>query len=147
MSGIRVRDVSTGKLIWQKGLTHAGYQNAIPIVWDDQILLNGEDLYVLDLKTGETRWTVKCAREAERFLRSRRQSIAGSSTPIIAGDVAWFGHDDTSIRAVSRDGDVLWENRLGTPIKTAPEITGNLLLVHDYAGNLWCFADTIPSTK
>ncbi|MDP6555693.1 MAG: PQQ-binding-like beta-propeller repeat protein [Pirellulaceae bacterium] len=139
-SGIRVREASTGKLLWQKGLTNAGYQNAIPVVWDDQILVNGEDLRILDLETGETRRTVMCGREADRFLRSRRQAMAGSSTPIIAGDFAWFGHDDTSVRAINRDGDVVWEYRLGTPIKTAPAISGNLLFVHDYAGNLWCFA-------
>jgi outer membrane protein assembly factor BamB len=139
-SGIRVRDAGTGDLLWGKGLTNAGYQNSIPVVWDDQILVNGEDLRILDLKTGATRRTVMCGREADRFQRSRRQALAGSSTPLIAGDLAWFGHDDTSIRAVDRAGDVVWEHRLGTPVKTAPAITGNLLFVHDFAGNLWCFA-------
>ena len=139
-SGIRIREVATGKLIWQKGIANTGFQNAIPVVWDDQILVNGENLQILDLKTGKSHKTIKCAQEADRFLRSRRQAMAGSSTPIIAGDFAWFGHDDTSIRAINRGGDVVWEYRLGTPIKTAPAITGNLLLVHDYAGNLWCFA-------
>ncbi|MDP6059886.1 MAG: PQQ-binding-like beta-propeller repeat protein, partial [Pirellulaceae bacterium] len=144
-SGIRVREASTGKLLWQKGLTNAGYQNAVPVVWDDRILVNGEDLRILALENGETHRTVMCGREADRFLRSRRQSMAGSSTPIIAGDLAWFGHDDTSVRAINRAGDVVWEYRLGTPIKTAPAITGNLLLVHDYAGNLWCFAGPIAA--
>ena len=139
-SGIRVREASTGDLLWQKGLTHAGYQNAVPVIWDDQILVNGEDLRILDLETGETRRTVMCGREADRFVRSRRQAMGGSSTPIIAGDLAYFGHDDSSVRAINRGGDVVWEYRLGTPIKTAPAITGNLLLIHDYAGNLWCFA-------
>jgi outer membrane protein assembly factor BamB len=139
-SGIRVCDASTGNLIWQKGTDNAGRQNPVPVVWDDQILVNGTDLRFLDLETGETRETVPCAREANRFLRSRRQTMAGSSTPIVAGTFAWFGHDDTSIRAVNRDGNVVWEYCLGTPIKTAPAISGNLLLVHDYAGNLWCFA-------
>ena len=139
-SGIRVRDAATGKLLWQKGLSGAGYQNAAPVVWDDLILANGGDMRLLDLKTGATRHTVPCGREADRFRRSRRQALAGSSTPIIAGDLAFFGHDDTSIRGVTRNGEVAWEHRLGTPIKTSPVITGNLLLVHDYAGNLWCFA-------
>jgi putative pyrroloquinoline-quinone-binding quinoprotein len=53
-----------------------------------------------------------------------------------------FCHDDTSIRAVNRNGDLLWEYVVGTPVKTAPVITGNLLLIHDFAGNLWCFAGT-----
>ena len=139
-SGIRVREARTGKLLWQKGLTGAGYQDAVPVVWDDVILANGADMRLLDLETGATRHTVPCGREADRFLRSRRQALNGSSTPIVAGDLAFFGHDDTSVRAVNRNGEVTWEHRLGTPIKTSPVITGNLLLVHDYAGNLWCFA-------
>jgi hypothetical protein len=49
---------------------------------------------------------------------------------------AWFGHDDTSLRGITREGKVIWEHRLGTPIKTAPAVTGNLLLAHDFAGNL-----------
>tara|TARA_B100001123_G_scaffold176434_1_gene202391 strand:+ start:657 stop:3284 length:2628 start_codon:yes stop_codon:yes gene_type:complete len=138
--GISVRDVSTGDLIWQKGTSNAGYQNAIPVVWGDQLLVNGTNLQIFDLNTGEARQTVLCAQEAGRFLRSRRQAMAGSSTPIVAGDIAFFGHDDTSIRAVNRAGQVVWEHRLGTPIKTAPAASGNKLFVHDYAGNLWCFS-------
>ena len=138
-SGIRVRDAATGDIIWQKGTANAGYQNSIPVVWGDRILVNGTDLVILDLKTGETLHTVKCGREPDRFHRSRRQALAGSSTPIVAGDIAWFGHDDTSLRGITRDGNVVWEHRLGTPVKTAPVVTGNLVLVHDFAGNLWCF--------
>ena len=144
-SGIRLREASTGSLVWQAGFVGAGYHNPVPVVWDNLMLVNGEDFRALDLHTGKTLWTVDCAAEAGRFLRSRRQAMAGSSTPIIAGDLAWFGHDDTSIRAVNRNGDVVWEHVLGTPIKTAPVVTGNLLLVHDFAGNLWCFAGATGS--
>jgi outer membrane protein assembly factor BamB len=144
--GISVREASTGKLIWRKGTVNAGYQNAIPVVWGDLVLVNGTNLQIFDLNTGETRKTVTCAQEADRFLRSRRQAMAGSSTPIVAGAYAFFGHDDTSIRAINRAGDVVWEHRLGTPIKTAPAAFGNKLFVHDYAGNLWCFAGSVSNT-
>jgi len=87
-------------------------------------------------------WTVECGMEADRFVRSRRHVLAGSSTPLAAGDLAYFGHDDTSIRAVNKDGQVVWEHRIGTPVKTSPAASGNLLFVHDYAGNLWCFCTT-----
>ena len=138
-SGIRVRDAATGDLIWQKGIANAGYQNAVPVVWGDRLLVNGTDLVILDLKTGKTLHTVPCSRKADRFHRSRRQGLAGSSTPIVAVELAWFGHDDTSLRGITRDGKVVWEHRVGTPIKTAPVSTGNLVLVHDFVGNLWCF--------
>ncbi|MGZ0174371.1 MAG: outer membrane protein assembly factor BamB family protein [Planctomycetales bacterium] len=127
-------------MIGQKGIANAGYRNAIPVVWDDRVLVNGTDLVILDLKTGETLHTVKCGREADRFRRSSRLALAGSSTPIVAGKIAWFGHDDTSLRGITRDGKVVWEHRLGTPVKTAPVVAGHLVLVHDFAGNPWCFA-------
>ncbi len=138
--GVKARNAATGEPIWQAAVPNVGYLNPIPVVWDDLVLVNGTDLVAVDLTTGQRRWSVECARDPNRFERSRRQAIGGSSTPIVAGDLAYFGHDDTSIRAVRRDGRVVWEHRLGTPIKTAPAVSGNLLFVHDYAGNLWCFA-------
>ena len=141
-SGVRVRHAATGDLIWQAVFVGAGYRIPVPVVWDKRLLVNGEDFRALDLNTGKTLWTVDCAAQAGRFLRSRRQAMAGSSTPIVAGDLAWFGHDDTSIRAVNCSGDVVWEHIVGTPVKTAPAVTGNMLLIHDFAGNLWCFAGT-----
>ena len=137
--GICARRQENGELVWQTPYANAGYQNPIPVVWDDKLLVNGVNFRSLDLATGKVLWQVDCGREADRFLRSRRQVIGGSSTPLIAGDYAFFGHDDTSIRAVDRQGHVQWEYRLGTPIKTAPTACGNLVFVHDFAGNLWCF--------
>ncbi len=138
-AGITVRDATTGKQLWHASVPGAGNQRPIPVVWDQRVLVNGTDLIALDLATGESIWSVPCGREAGRFLRSQRQALAGSSSPIIAGDLAYFGHDDTSIRAVNREGKVVWEYRVGTPIKTSPTVSGNLLFVYDYAGNLWCF--------
>ena len=140
--GIVARSQENGELVWRTPYANAGYQNPIPIVWDDQLLVNGTNFRSLDLATGKVLWQVDCGREADRFLRSRRQAIGGSSTPLIAGDYAFFGHDDTSIRAVDRQGKVQWEYRLGTPIKTAPTACGNLVFVHDFAGNLWCFGSS-----
>lgn len=137
--GICARMQEDGELVWRTPFANAGYQNPIPIVWDDQLLVNGTNFRSLDVATGKVLWQVNCGREADRFVRSRRQVIGGSSTPLIAGEHAFFGHDDTSIRAVDRQGQLQWEYRLGTPVKTAPTASGNLLFVHDFAGNLWCF--------
>ena len=81
-----------------------GYQNAIPVVWDDLLLVNGTNCRAFNLKDGKPLWTVKGATAAKRFHSSRRQAMAGRSTPFIAGDLAWFGHDATSLRAVNKSG-------------------------------------------
>jgi len=133
-------DAAGGNLRWQCSVSNAGYQQPVPVVWDDLVLINGTQFTAADLTSGKARWTVACGRDPERFARCQRQFLAGSSTPLVAGGLAYFGHDDSSLRAVDRGGKVCWEYRLGTPIKTSPVVSGNLLFVHDYAGNLWCFA-------
>jgi len=140
--GLKAVDAAAGRQLWHAGVANNGYQKPIPIVWDDIVLVNGTKPTAVDLDTGKVVWTVDCGNEADRFIRSHRHVLAGSSTPLIAGELAYFGHDDTSIRAVNKDGKVVWEHRLGTPVKTAPAISGNLLFVHDYAGNFWCFCRT-----
>jgi outer membrane protein assembly factor BamB len=143
-SSVKAIDAATGRLIWQGSVGNVGQQQPVPVVWDDLVLVSGTDFSAIDLATGKPRWSVACGREPDRFARSQRQVLSGSSSPLVAGRLAYFGHDDTSLRAVDRSGRLVWEYRLGTPIKTAPAVSGNLLLVHDYAGNLWCFAPVEP---
>ena len=142
-SSVKALDTETGEEIWDTPVANAGFQNPIPVVWDDLVLVNGTHFTAIDLVTSEIRWEVACAQDASRFERSQRQTMAGSSTPIVAGNYAYFGHDDTSIRTVNNQGHLVWVYRLGTPIKTAPVVCGNLLFAHDYSGNLWCFAPTV----
>lgn len=144
--GLKAVDAATGRQLWHAAVANNGYQRPIPVVWGDLVLLNGIAPTAVDLATGDKVWTVECGRDADRFIRSRRHVLAGSSTPLVAAHLAYFGHDDTSLRAVNQDGRVVWEHRLGTPVKTSPAVSGNLLFVHDYAGNLWCFCETEPAS-
>ncbi len=139
-SSVKAVDSATGKGIWHTGVANVGHKQPVPVVWDDLVLVNGTDFTAVDLTTGAIRWTVTCADEPVWFERSQRQSMSGVSTPIVAGELAYFGHDDGSVRAVDRIGNIVWQYRLGTPIKTSLAVSGNLLFIHDYAGNLWCFA-------
>ncbi len=62
--------------------------------------------------------------------------LVGITTQSLANDLQSF-----LIVVKGLPADVVWEHRLGTPIKTAPAVSGNKLFVHDHAGNLWCFTD------
>ena len=139
-NGLRALSASTGEEVWRAGWSNAGFQNPAPVAWGDLILANGTRLTGHDLKTGQVRFTIQHAKDRQRFRRSQRQSMGSFSTPFVAGDFAYYGHDDTSVRAIDRQGEVVWEFVVGTPIKTWPAVSGNLLFVHDFAGNLWCFA-------
>jgi len=141
--GTKAVEASSGELIWSADVKNNGKLCPAPVVWDDIVLVNGQNFTALDLETGKKVWDVKCGNQLERFVRSQRQVLGGGSAPIIAGELAYFGHDDTSLRAVDKTGKVVWEYCLGTPIKTDPVVSGNLLFVHDYAGNLWCFGPAV----
>ena len=121
---------------------HRGYPGprSTPTVANGHVYALGQHGDLVCVSTeGKEVWRVLCAQDIERFQHSRRQTMAGSSTPAIAGQFAWFGHDDGSLRAVDKSGKVVWEYRVGVPIKTSPVVSGNLVLVHDFAGNFWCF--------
>jgi len=119
-SSVKALDAATRNEIWKTPVPNAGFQNPIPVVWNDLVLVNGVHFTAIDFGTGAIRWTIPCVQDPTRFVRSQRITIAGNSTPIVAGDFAYFGHDDTSIRAIDYAGQLVWEYRLGTPIKTAP---------------------------
>ncbi|MDP6111483.1 MAG: PQQ-binding-like beta-propeller repeat protein [Planctomycetota bacterium] len=139
-AGVRALDIADGKELWKGKWGQTGYKCPVPVVWDDLVLANGARLFGLDLKTGATRFDVSPNTDAVRFERAQRQAFGGASTPFIAGDYAYFGHDDATVKAISRTGKVIWEYYVGVPVKTSPVVSGNLVFVHDYAGNLWCFA-------
>ncbi len=141
---VKAVDAGSGELLWETLIPNSiepflRYSNPVPVVWDELVLANGEDLIAIDLKAGTVQWRVEHARSTDWFAGSQRQVLGGLSSPLVAGPVAYFGHEDTSIRAVDKSGKVLWEYRVGTPIQASPAVSGNLLFVHDYAGNLWCF--------
>ena len=143
----RALDIKTGEVVWEKLVPNNSYACPTPVVWGDLILVNGQDLKALDLKTGKVVWSVPCGLESNRFERSRRQVLGGASTPVISGSFAYFGHDDTSVRAINKNGEIKWEYRFGTPIKVDLAVSGNLLFVYDFAGNIWCFAPARKKAK
>jgi outer membrane protein assembly factor BamB len=147
---VRAVDAASGKILWETPLRNPASNtvelaNATPAAWDDLLVVNGAEPVGLDAATGKERWGLKYSQDPARYERSQRQTLGGSSSPLIAGSRAFFGHDDTSLRAVNKAGRVEWEYRLGTAINTAPVVSGNLLFVHDYAGNMWCFAPSRPT--
>ena len=147
---VRAVDAASGKIVWETPMRNPAKNfldnaNSTPAAWDDLLLVNGAEPMALDTATGQERWGLKYSQDPGRYERSQRQTLGGSSSPLIAGSRAFFGHDDTSLRAVDKAGRVEWEYRLGTAVNTAPLVSGNLLFVHDYAGNLWCFAPSRPT--
>jgi len=90
--------------------------------------------------SGQPRWQHEFVYDAETAKRNQRQTYAGQSTPLVAGDVVYVGSDDGHLYALAlEDGELLWKHNLGVPLKGSPVLSGNALFICDWDGNLYCF--------
>jgi len=85
-------------------------------------------LHVLDLKTGELRWTVDTQGKID-------------SSPVILGSRVFFGSHDGRIRGVDvKTRQSVFSYETGAPVATSPALAGNRLLVAATDGRILCFA-------
>ena len=71
---------------------------------------------------------------------NRRQDYSGQSAPVLAGQTIFVAGDSGYLYALNaKTGKRIWSYDLGVPIKSSPIVSGNMLLVHDYDGNLYAF--------
>lgn len=85
-------------------------------------------LHVLDLKTGELRFTVDTQGKID-------------SSPVILGSRVFFGSHDGRIRGVDvKTKQSVFSYETGAPVATSPALAGNRLLVAATDGRILCFA-------
>ena len=97
-------------------------------------------LNAIDLASGENLWTFRTKLSERRAEVCRRQLLGMLSTPAVAGDTVYIGGEDGYIYALdASSGKVRWRWDTGVPVKGSPIISGNMLFVCDYDGNLWAF--------
>ena len=109
-------------------------------VADDVLFASGARLSAVDLKTGQSRWDFYPELSTQREQVSRRQILGALSTPAVVGDVVYVGGEDGYLYALDvASGEVIWRWDTGVPVKSSPIVSGNMLFVSDYDGNLWAF--------
>ena len=104
------------------------------------LFASGGLLSAVDLKTGQCRWTFCPPLSTRREQACRRQTLGVLSTPAVAGEYVYVGGEDGHLYALDAGtGAVVWRWDTGVPVKGSPIISGNMLFVCDYDGNLWAF--------
>ena len=59
------------------------------------------------------------------------------SSPVLVGNVIYFGGDDGNVYAVdATDGHQIWKHKTGGPVPSTPAVDGNTLYVASYDGRL-----------
>jgi len=139
----RALDGKSGELLWEQAVESGSRAVGVPVVDENRVYVGGRVITALNRGTGKPVWRFAVGQDERRFANNRRQSLGGGSSPVLAGNLLYFGGDDGYLYALERDtGAVHWRYWLAVPIKTSPAVSGNALFVMDYDGNLYAFGVT-----
>jgi outer membrane protein assembly factor BamB len=149
---LRALDLASGAELWSAPFP-VGNSNSAPAVADSVIVIgmgsqSGGGLQGFARSTGEHRWSVAVG---SPMATSRPYSFDSvpvvTSSPLVAGQFAYFGADDGVFRGVRvADGSVAWSADLGAPVRSSPAASGNVLVVLTVDGTMFAFVSGDPVT-
>lgn len=138
-----VVEPKSGKVAVRKEYPFTLKNLSTPLVTEKEIIFGTtqQGVVAVDRNTLEEKWNF-CTGEALIYTVPTEGGPASpvESSPVTCGDVVYFGASDGVLYALNRkDGQLLWKHEVGTPILSTVAISGNTLLVTDYAGNVYAF--------
>ena len=141
-----VIEPSTGHIILRKPLPFSANTNSTPLLTDRLVIFGtqGCGLVALDRETWEEVWRVQTRPSLIYTSPYSRHPVATvDSSPILVGDIVYFGASDGILYGVNwQDGQVVWKHRTGAPVFSSLTNVGNRLFAADYSGNVYAF--TLP---
>jgi outer membrane protein assembly factor BamB len=98
-------------------------------------------MYAFDKATGLLRWQFKVGQALAPTLPYRRQCATITSSPVIVGDVVYFGASDGWFYALdARTGEAVWKYWFGLPIDSTVAVSGNTLVLATWDGTIYALA-------
>lgn len=119
-------DARTGVELWEEPFETGGPVVSSPaLLGDDSAVIGSDDgaVYGLDAKTGERRWIFPTGGPVE--------------APIVAdAEAAYVASNDGNLYALDAKGRELWRAQVGTTLRAAPALGGDVVFVVDETGDL-----------
>jgi eukaryotic-like serine/threonine-protein kinase len=116
-------------VVWRTQVQGAKQFFASPALTEKLLVVGCRDRKVvaLDRETGDVKWKFPARGKVD-------------SSPVIAGDYAWFGSDDSRLYAVRiSDGTEVWKHLCTDKVTASPAIASGRLVVGDGEGVVFCF--------
>ena len=138
--GVYAFDAATGEKSWSCDAVASSRAPAAPAIVDGTAYITGPLRCVaLDLDTRDILWAHEWRVPRDLAERSQRPDpYVCFSSPAATNDLVVFGDDTGVVRALRRaDGAEVWTWRIGVPLKSSPTVSGNMLFLSDYDGNLY----------
>jgi len=161
---LRCLDGQTGKTIWEgrfdpdapigqgelKETVPLGDETGTPAVGENivcvgsaNVTLPGDDggtaaMHGFDKTTGKLLWRFTVEKSIVSAAPYKRDEPTISSSPVIVGNVVYFGAMDGRFYALdAKTGKPLWQYNFGVPIASTVAVTGNTLIVAAWDGTVY----------
>ncbi len=148
----------SGKQLWEaafekpdgqgREVVPLGDETGTPAIGEDIVCVGGTEVSVksqsfdaamhgFDKATGKLRWRFPVGRDLGPSVPYKRETTTITSSPVIVGDVVYFGASDGYFYALdARDGRLLWKYWFGLPIASTAAVSGNTVIVTTWDGTV-----------
>jgi len=126
-------NLQTGKQLWK--FATLGENRSAPLITGRQLyFLSGDgNVYCLDKTTAKVSWSFKTGGERKYELFEFADHV--QSSPVLDGEMLYFGSGDSNIYALNaKTGQLAWSFKTGSVVHATPAIKDNNLLVGSFDG-------------
>lgn len=133
----------SGKVLKSKNFPYIFNTRSEPLVCDGRIFVGTSNNGMLAVKLDDLsqEWNFLCEPAliyTSPYTKNREKTV--ESSPAAYGEYVIFGANDGYVYCLRRDnGRFVWRFKIGLPVLCKPQITGNLMYIHDFAGNIYCY--------
>lgn len=138
-----ILEAATGKVVVRKPLPYNVDVTSTPLLTDKEIIFGSaqKGLVALDCETLEEKWVCPVGDALVYTCPYTRQpSAAIETSPVWAGKTVYVGASDGTVYGINKeDGKVIWKHATGAPVFGSVAVSGNVLVVADFGGNVYLF--------
>ena len=134
----------TGKVLLQKELSANLDVTSTPLVTEQEIIFGTADrgVFALDKSTLFNKWKAETSPSLVYTAPYSSTPQAGVETsPVASQGVVYIGASDGYLYAIDQATGIIKEKyNLGAPVFSTVAVSGNRMIVCDFAGNVYCFS-------
>ncbi len=136
-------DPRTGNILKSRYTQYNLKSASTPVIADEYIIVGTGDkgLVAFNKTTFEEIWRFETGPALFMTVPYTRPVVRSvDASPVLSGDVVYFGASDGWFYGLDfRTGKEIWKIELGAPVFTSPAVSGNMIFIADFSGNIYGF--------